>query len=722
MSKNMVNEAPMGRMRDWSKIAFSGRLDSTPRVEIERWAQGWSAPRRGRSTTNGPLCIGGRVFRSGLGTHADSEIVLKLSSPGRRLCALAGMDHNIDSLKFSSRKERMVFSVEVEGRELFASEPLGLASAPREIRAELNGAKEVRLKVREINGDIGYAHADWADIRIELENGTVVPLGLPEEKQQLQELPPISFTMGGQSSLEVLARSRFTAQASSGKDGISRRNAVWRDPVTGLTVTLDATEYADFPAVEYILHLENHGQVDTPVIEDILSADFPLPVAAVTSTLCRSRGSTAVMEDFLYSKEPLEPGAKVRMTSIQGRSSVAWLPFFNIEAGNRSFLMAIGWSGSWQAEFNRVDHDWLRVRAGMERTRIALRPGEEVRLPGILLLFWEGQSLDGHNLLRQFMVRHGTPRPGGRPPVVPVSFVSWGGTPTAVNLERIAKLQEERLDCDCYWVEAGWYGHKGTQSTNEISGEWLTQAGNWCINPDTHPNGLRPISDAARKAGMKFTLWIEPERATPGSALHKEHPEWFLGSTHENARILLNLGIPEARRWATDFVSAMITRQGMDIFRQDFNMDPLPKWRAADAPDRQGVTEIRHIEGLYAFWDELLQRHPNLLIDNTASGGRRIDLETLRRSVPMWRSDYPGSRNRNPIGKQIHGIGLSYWIPYSATTTFARPNDTYDFRSGLAAGISLVPLIDKEGDGMPKDYPWPWLRTMIAQLISFSGR
>ena len=68
-------------------------------------------------------------------------------------------------------------------------------------------------------------------------------------------------------------------------------------------------------------------------------------------------------------------------------------------------------------------------------------------------------------------------------------------------------------------------------------------------------------------------------------------------------------------------------------------MDPRPFWDAADAPDRVGISEIKHITGLYAMWDALIARHPGLLIDNCSSGGRRIDLETISRSMPLWRSD-----------------------------------------------------------------------------------
>ncbi|MEW5901024.1 MAG: alpha-galactosidase [Acidobacteriota bacterium] len=145
---------------------------------------------------------------------------------------------------------------------------------------------------------------------------------------------------------------------------------------------------------------------------------------------------------------------------------------------------------------------------------------------------------------------------------------------------------------------------------------------------------------------------------------------------------LLNLGNPEARRWLTDHVSGLIESEGITVYRQDFNFDPQEYWRSADAPDRQGITEIRHIEGLYAYWDELLLRHPELLIDNCASGGRRLDLETISRSAPLWRTDYGYFE---PNGYQCHTYGLNFYLPLSGTgNNFP---DTYKWRSSLSSAL-----------------------------------
>ena len=76
------------------------------------------------------------------------------------------------------------------------------------------------------------------------------------------------------------------------------------------------------------------------------------------------------------------------------------------------------------------------------------------------------------------------------------------------------------------------------------------------------------------------------------------------------------------------------------MYRQDHNVDPLGAWRNHDRPERQGVTENFYVQGYLAFWDDLRRRYPGMLIDSCASGGRRKDLETLRRAVPLLRSDF----------------------------------------------------------------------------------
>jgi len=132
----------------------------------------------------------------------------------------------------------------------------------------------------------------------------------------------------------------------------------------------------------------------------------------------------------------------------------------------------------------------------------------------------------------------------------------------------------------------------------------------------------------------------------------------------------------------------------------------MPYWEASNKPGRIGIPEIRHIEGLYAYWDSLLVRFPKLLIDNCASGGRRIDLETTSRSAPLWRTDY---QYGEPTGYQCHTFGLNFYLPIHGTAIYR--TDSYTFRSGLGAtAVMNWEVTGRESESIPaiqkriKDY------------------
>lgn len=145
-------------------------------------------------------------------------------------------------------------------------------------------------------------------------------------------------------------------------------------------------------------------------------------------------------------------------------------------------------------------------------------------------------------------------------------------------------------------------------------------------------------------------------------------------------------------------------------------MEPLPYWRKADAPDRIGMTEIKYIEGLYAFWDALLAAHPDLVIDNCASGGRRIDLETISRSIPLWRSDVQCLPAFDPDCSQSQTLGLNVWVPLNACGTQDNPGDTYRFRSCLSAGI-VFHAFGYEYRPVEPTYPFAWHRKMMQDFL-----
>ena len=198
----------------------------------------------------------------------------------------------------------------------------------------------------------------------------------------------------------------------------------------------------------------------------------------------------------------------------------------------------------------------------------------------------------------------------------------------------------------------------------------------------------------ATSADFTLSCWVRMDAPQP--------PPWGRGDFR-----MLDLGNPEAVQWLTDHVDKLIREQGVDLYRHD-GPPPLGYWKAKDLPDRQGMAEVRHIEGLLRYWDELKSRHPGLRIDICSGGGSRNELEALRRAVPLWRSDYA----YEPTGMQALTYGMSLWIPYFGTGTNAF--DSYTFRSQMA------PAIASSWDMRRDNIDAAFIKRMLGQWRSMS--
>jgi len=201
------------------------------------------------------------------------------------------------------------------------------------------------------------------------------------------------------------------------------------------------------------------------------------------------------------------------------------------------------------------------------------------------------------------------------------------------------------------------------------------------------------VAEAIKDAGMGFLLWFELERANPNSPLVSEHPEYFLSSNHPGANKLFNLGNDAAWQAFYDILAGYVRKFDLKCYRIDFNDGPLPYWRAEDACDRKGITEIKYITGLYKLFDALLSEFPDLIIDNCASGGRRLDIEMFRRSVSLWRSDYMCTENYDIEGVQCHALSYNTWMPYSGNCPGGKWNK-YRLRSAYATSMQISYGID----------------------------
>jgi alpha-galactosidase len=541
---------------------------------------------------------------------------------------------------------------------------------------------------------------------------------------------PVSFAYDRQGSGTLLKG--WTKKTETRQlDNIRAEHIVrWTDPKTGLEFRIDAFEFADSPVVEWTAYFKNEGQDDTPILEYVQALDVSFAVTGeAIPTLLYSKGCGG-MDTYSLVKKPLNQLESFQISNPTGGKTVDTIPFFDISTAGRGLIGALGWPGRWAINFSRPTEAAIAITAGMEITHLSLHRGEEIRTPEVLLLPWEGDDIDAHNILRRHILKYHTPQYDGKPVVLPVSFTAWGGMKTSTSLQLIDQISREKIGFENFWMDAGWYGTDRPVDEFQVFGkeDWFLHAGNWRVNRVPHPDGgLRPISDAAHAKGMKFLLWFEPERAIVGTPLTIEHPDWFIGevTTHFEGNSerplvkfrMFNFGNPAAREYMTDLISDLIATQGIDIYRQDCNFALAPFWTQADTADRQGITEVRYLDGLLKFWDELQRRHPKLMLDIVQRG----DLDTISRAVDLSRADYPVSPDADPIGNQVSTEGLAYWRPHFGTIFQIRALDTYQFRSGFAPGVGFALFNgagypNQVGKFIPADFPFDWIRTMVEQL------
>ena len=443
----------------------------------------------------------------------------------------------------------------------------------------------------------------------------------------------------------------------------------------GLTLRAECVEYTDYPVVEWVMFVRNDGENDSPILTDwridpIFAGSSPR-LAHGTGDTCRENG-------YQWQTDAITEEGLTVATVGDGTSCNGAFPYLRLFLDGWGINVAVGWTGSWTSEWKLTESGVL-VSVGQPNFRSYLRPGETVRTPRMTYQAFDGGEDRARNLWRSFYIDHILPREDGHPlsPKLILHTFRIGGLPefcgtTEENQIRgIDAFIEKGLKPDIWWIDAGWY---------PCNNEWPA-IGNWYPNPENWPNGMGPVGEKCAEEGIDFLVWFEPERVRPNTKLWQEHPEYLLffkgdaeDRRHNNA--LLDLGNPEALNWAIETFDGLIKDARVKVYRQDFNFSPAAYWRVNTEENREGILENKHIQGYYAYWDALIERNPGLWIDSCASGGRRNDLETMRRSVPLHYTDV--GYGHHPI-KQLQHRQMFEWIPYfrAHNMSWDEPDGTY---------------------------------------------
>ena len=523
---------------------------------------------------------------------------------------------------------------------------------------------------------------------------------------------PISFKLDGKAMAGIPADWHAVAGKRRIDATIVETVFEGHDAKSGLKLRVECAEYLDYPVVEWVAWFTNMGDGPSPILSDIQALDGAFEGASPVLSHCN--GDFWSAEGYTPQESPLRKGKSLEFAPAGGRPCDRAFPYYRLAFKGCGLSIAIGWPAQWAADFRGLG-DGVHVRAGQEKTHLRLMPGETIRTPRMTVMSWVGDAARAANLWRRWHRAHLLPRTKGRPlgPLMVGHGTDEGEEFTAATEENqlayIEQWARRGIPIDVWWIDAGWY----PCYNKEHQRKWW-ETGTWEPDPERFPRGLKPVSDAAARHGANLLIWFEPERVRPGTWLDREHPEWLLKVEGDDNR-LLNLGNPSCRQWLTDHVCKVIRDNGIKIYRQDHNFEPLRHWRLNEPQDRQGMNENLHVQGYLQYWDDLLARNPDLWIDSCASGGRRNDLETMRRSVPLHYTDF--GYGDHPVKLSFHHV-LFEWLPYfkevslswdlEGQARFDKRVDSYSYHCGL--GPMIIPCIDIRRD----DYDFDLMKRLLG--------
>ena len=500
---------------------------------------------------------------------------------------------------------------------------------------------------------------------------------LTEQPERL----PFSFVCGGKKHLGFSDESLVLKNKTFKTEG-EKESAVFLYTLGGsLEITLLLSHYFSHGATEWTVWFENISSENSEMLEDI-------------QTELTFSGERPVLKGILgdhgnlyrpYCKDLSE--APVEFTSDSGRATHGNFPYFNLEYGNGGAMLAIGWAGTWKARFSFDGEKTTYTASAVNGMRTYLKPGEKIRTALFVLApYTERDEFYATNYWRDWFITHNLPKANAdgdsMKPFSTCCLASDTGLPNSDGSisERyntwkpsLEKMIEENVKVDFRWFDAGWYVRPdgGSEETR-----WWSTVGTWELDPVKWPAGtFRESTDFARANGMKTLVWFEPERVTDPENLEKNfgyRTEWAIRVDGTKA-ISNNIGDPECFRWTVDRICKMLRDNKVEMYREDNNCDAAALWKYLDRREgehRLGITECKLIDAHYRMWDEIIActlSHGGCgFVDSCASGGGRNDLESMRRGVPLLRSD--NDRTTASLRLSITS-SFNRWIPFCGANT-----------------------------------------------------
>lgn len=462
------------------------------------------------------------------------------------------------------------------------------------------------------------------------------------------------------------------------------------DPVTRLQVELSYTIFRHQPVIARSARLINHADQPLRLLR-ALSCGVDLPDARWQQI--QFPGAWA--RERKWHRQTLNPGITV-LDSKRGASSTHQQPFIGLvrpettEMQGEACAIHLVYSGNFTARTEVDTYQQTRLLLGINPHGFGwqLAPGEEFQTPEAVLA-WSDAGLNGLSQTLHTLYRDNLARGPHRHQPRPILANNWESTYFDFNEEKLLQFaaNARALGVELLMLDDGWFGERNGDTSS---------LGDWFVNRQKFPQGLRPLIDNVHAMGMQFGLWFEPEMISRRSELFSQHPDWILNAgaqplSEGRNQYILDMGRKEVRDNILQQMIAFLGEHPIDYIKWDMNRNMTEVGSTTAHPACQQETAHRYICGVYALLEELTRRFPNILFECCAGGGGRFDPGMLYYMPQAWVSDNTDAASR------VH-IQYSTSLLYPPVMQCAHVSEVPNHQMGRSTSMDMRGAVAMSGN------------------------
>lgn len=479
----------------------------------------------------------------------------------------------------------------------------------------------------------------------------------------------VSFLVGTQRFTPGQGDFKYQQARITDTDGVVRLELDFQSASANVRATRVYRCFRDAPAIETWTIFQTVQTSSTVTLSDIGVWQLSV-VGTALNWVTGLRASSATGPSYSRLQGPLSAARSIGAT---GRATSTYMPVVWVDGPAGHLFAGLIWSGAWSIDVTPGAGGRSEIRASLGSIATTMGSGTTIETPHGFYGISRVEERDAARALGAFLmtsVRHGRTFPS------PVTYNTWYAYGIQIDEAKVLAemTRAAALGAELFVVDAGWY------TSGKTAADFSVGLGRWTADPVRFPSGLRALGDRAHALGMKFGIWMEPERvdvSTAGKAgLVKEAWLAQTGGRYDpgvgtSSIAQVCLASAEARQWVLDQVRRVIQESGADYLKWDNNF-----WTNCDrSGHNHGAKDgnLAHHLGLYDLLATLRAEFPDLVIENCSQGGNRIDPGMLQYSDTAWMDDVTAPSAH--VRYNLEGLGAIYPPSYLLSFVMGDPTE-----------------------------------------------